>query len=765
MTHKKPEDRASDEPTLNFLDDLATRAHLAPLHEILDKLVVFATSLVESDSCFVYVREGEDLVLRASKNSRQEILNRLTLKVGEGITGWVAEHRQTVAIGLNAWKDPRFKVFNDLPEDQFESFLSVPILTRGRAVGVINLQNRKPHEYTAREIASIATIGAFVGAEIEMVRMEVESAQDVAERRRAEDRFFKAFNANPEPIAIASIPEQRYVSVNESFLQVTGFRREEVIGFTASELNFWTYPEERARLMDTLAEHGRIRDAEIGFNTKSGEKRIGQESAEIIDVGGQVCMLAILKDITELKRAQEKLVHDAFHDSLTNLPNRALFLDRLQRTVARSNRHQDYRFAVLFIDIDRFKIVNDSLGHHAGDQLIVEVSRRILHSLRLEDMVARPADANRLAEEWSTKDDTLARLGGDEFTVLLDDLHSPTDSIRVAARIQQSLAEPFLIAGQEVFITASIGIAASTQSYASAADVLRDSDIAMYRAKTQGKARCEVFDQTTHDQAVGRLKLETDLRRALEREEFRVYYQPIILLASGNIAGFEALVRWDRPGVGIVLPSEFIGVAEEMGLIVFLGNWVLRKACEQAHRWHLANPGEPHLTMSVNVSARQFKHPDIVEQVEKILRETQVDPTAIKLEVTETVTMDDADRTIRVVTGLKKLGVRLSIDDFGTGYSSLSYLRRFPMDTLKIDRSFVKNLASNPENLEIVRTIMSLARNLGMDVVAEGAETADEIAHLKALDCDFGQGFFFSRPMDSEQIDHLIAKKSSTIKT
>jgi PAS domain S-box-containing protein len=758
MTPPKPEDSAPNDPTLGFLDKLTNQSRSSPLRELLDKLVVFATSLVESDSCFVYVREGEDLVLKASKNPHQEMLNRLKLKVGEGITGWVAERRQTVAVGLNAWKDPRFKVFSDLPEDKFESFLSVPILTRGRAVGVINLQNRKPHEYTAREIASITTMGAFVGAEIEMARLEVESAQDMMERRRAEDRFYKAFNANPEPIAIATIPEERYLDVNESFLVVTGFQRKEVIGRTASELNFWASPEERARHIETLAEQGRIRDLEISFHTKSGEKRSGLESAEIIDVNGEACMLGILKDITELKEAQEKLVHDAFHDPLTSLPNRALFLDRLERTVARAKRHKDYKFAVLFIDIDRFKIVNDSLGHHAGDELIIEFSKRILHSLRLEDVISRPATPDSLVNEWATKDDTLARLGGDEFTVLLDDLRSPTDSIRVASRIQQSFAEPFFIGGQEVFTTASIGIAASSQAYASAGDVLRDADIAMYRAKAQGKARCEVFDQAMHDQAVGRLKLETDLRRALEREEFRVYYQPIVSLASGNIAGFEALVRWDRPGVGIVAPAEFIGVSEDMGLIVYIGNWVLRKACEQVHRWHLANPGKRLLTMSVNVSGRQFKQPDIVEQVEKILRETQVDPIAIELEITESVAMDNAERTIRIIKGLKNLGVRLSIDDFGTGYSSLSYLRRFPMDTLKIDRSFVQNLPSNPENLEIVRTIMSLARNLRMDVVAEGAETADEIAQLKALECDFGQGYFFSKPVDSQQADTLVRK-------
>src|ERR1700690_3024996 len=286
MTLRKSEDSADHDPTLSFLDELATHAQISPLHEVLEKLVVFATSLVESDSCLVYVREGEDLVLRASKNPHQEFLNRLRLKVGEGITGWVAEHRQTVAVGLNAWKDPRFKVFSDLPEDRFESFLSVPLLTRGRAVGVINLQNRTPHEYTAREIASISTMGAFVGAEIEMVRLEVESAQDVTERRRAEDHFFKAFNANPEPISIATIPDEGYLDVNESFLLVTGFQRKEVIGRTASELDFWTCPDERARLMEALSDKGRVRDLEIAFNTKSGEKRTGLESAEIIDGGG-----------------------------------------------------------------------------------------------------------------------------------------------------------------------------------------------------------------------------------------------------------------------------------------------------------------------------------------------------------------------------------------------------------------------------------------------------------------------------------------------
>jgi PAS domain S-box-containing protein len=460
---------------------------------------------------------------------------------------------------------------------------------------------------------------------------------------------------------------------------------------------------------------------------------------------------AQLGRVVERVRAARKLVHDAFHDPLTSLPNRALFLDRLERAIARADRHSDYKFAVLIIDIDRFKIVNDSLGHPAGDDLLIQVSQRILSSLRLQDVVARPVTGSA----WKAKDDTLARLGGNEFTVLLDDIRDPSDGVRVAERIQNSFAEPFVICGQDVFTTASIGITANS-AHAIAVDVLRDADTAMYRAKLHGGARCEVFDQAMHERSVNRLNLETDLRRALEKNEFRVYYQPIIALQTGNISGFEALLRWQRSDNALVSPAEFIGVAEETGLIVSIGKWVLTTACEQARQWHLASLREVPLTMSVNISARQFLQDDLVTQVEKILRETQVEPTTINLEITESVTMGDADRTIRVVKELKKLGLRFSIDDFGTGYSSLSYLGRFPMDTLKIDRSFVSNLKSKPENREIIRTIIGLARNLGMDVVAEGTETLEEISYLKTLKCEFAQGYFFSKPVNSTAAQALL---------
>jgi diguanylate cyclase (GGDEF)-like protein len=445
----------------------------------------------------------------------------------------------------------------------------------------------------------------------------------------------------------------------------------------------------------------------------------------------------------ERKRAEDKLVHDASHDPLTGLPNRALFLDRLQRALARGARHADYRFAVLFIDLDRFKVVNDSLGHGAGDSLIVQVGTRLLASLRREDVLARPS------ADGDADIDTLARLGGDEFTVLLDDIRDPSDAVRVAERIQAALGQPFVVDGHEVYASASIGIATSSTGYATPEEVLRDADLAMYRAKSLGKARSELFDQAMHVMAVKRLQLETDLRRALQQQEFVLHYQPIVSLASGLTTGFEALVRWRRAGE-LVYPGEFIDVAEDTGLILFLGLWVLREACATLRRWHAEFPRAAPLTMSVNVSARQFAQADFVPQVAQIVRETGVDARALRLEITESVTRGDAERTIQVLTSLREIGVRLSIDDFGTGYSSLSYLHRLPLDVLKIDRSFVAAMRPGSDGLQIVNTIMDLARNLGMDVVAEGTETAEQVAHLASLGCDFGQGYYFSRPIDEE---------------
>jgi len=442
-----------------------------------------------------------------------------------------------------------------------------------------------------------------------------------------------------------------------------------------------------------------------------------------------------------LEETKEHFRHAAFHDALTDLPNRALLADHIKLAIERPRDKEELLFAVLFLDLDRFKNINDSLGHIAGDQLLIATARTLETCLR--------------------PNDTVARLGGDEFAILLDGLETQDQAISVAERIQQALTRPFSLIGHEVYISASIGITISNGNYTDPENVLRDADTAMYRAKEGGKARFEMFDGTMHSHAVALLKLENDLRRAIERNEFQVYYQPIICLETDQLFGFEALVRWNHPERGLVSPDTFIPVAEETGLIVDIGQLVLHESCRQMHEWHLSSPGKP-LTISVNLSAKQFAQPDLIGQVKKTLEETGLAAEFVKLEITESVVMKNAEIATAMLMQLCALGVHLSIDDFGTGYSSLSYLHRFPVSTLKIDRSFVGRMGNGGENTEIVRTINTLAQNLGMEVVAEGVETVEQLEQLKSMKCTLGQGYLFSRPLDANAANAYIQDHYST---
>jgi len=429
----------------------------------------------------------------------------------------------------------------------------------------------------------------------------------------------------------------------------------------------------------------------------------------------------------DLEESKDHFRHAAFHDALTNLPNRALLTEQIKRAIGRSRHRDEQLFAVLFLDLDRFKNINDSLGHIAGDQLLIATARCL--------------------EECMRPIDTVARLGGDEFAILLDGLESESEAVFVAERIQQSLTRPFNISGHEVFITASIGITLSTGSYADPENVLRDADTAMYRAKESGKARFEMFNATMHSRAVALLQLENDLRRAIERKEFQVYYQPIMCLENNEFSGFEALVRWNHPERGLLHPSEFISIAEETGLIVDIGRLVLYESCRQVRQWQ--STSDKPITISVNLSGRQFAQPDLIEQVKHVLEVTGLDAQYLKLEITESVVMENARIARTMLMQLCALGVHLCIDDFGTGYSSLSYLHHFPVMTLKIDRSFIGRMESGGNDSEIVKTINTLANNLGMEVVAEGVETEGQLAQLKALRCRYGQGHLFSRALDA----------------
>ena len=433
-------------------------------------------------------------------------------------------------------------------------------------------------------------------------------------------------------------------------------------------------------------------------------------------------------------------------DPITGLPNRVLFLDRLGRAIERRKRHPEGQFAVLLLDLDRFKTINDSLGYAAGDYLLVMLAKRLEEGLRAEDLVVRYG-----------KQQSLARLGGDEFAILLEDLRRASDATRVANRLHTLMKQSFCIEGHEIYATISIGIALSSTGYENPDDVVRDAEIAMHRAKAQGKARHEIFDAQMHQRALRRLQVETDLHQALDKQEFVLHYQPIVRLETGRVHGFEALIRWQKPGEGFVSPVEFIPIAEETGLIIPLGEWILNAACDQMRQWQNQFPDYGPLLMSVNLSGKEFLQANLVTRINQALQRTGLPAACLKLEITESVIMDNASEATTMLEQLRALGAQISIDDFGTGYCSLSYLHTFPLDVLKVDRSFVSRMSDAPTNAEIVRTIIVLAHNLGLEVIAEGVETATDAEHLRSLGCEYAQGYFYSRPLDPEHATEVLS--------
>jgi diguanylate cyclase (GGDEF)-like protein/PAS domain S-box-containing protein len=453
--------------------------------------------------------------------------------------------------------------------------------------------------------------------------------------------------------------------------------------------------------------------------------------------GNIVGTFGISRDITQRKQAEEQLERQAFYDPLTDLPNRALFRNRLQHIIHRTRRAQGkLLFAVLYLDLDRFKGVNDSLGHQAGDELLVGIARRL-------EQCVRPTD-------------TLARLGGDEFTVLLEDIGCEADATRVAERIHAELAAPLKVRGHEVFTSVSVGIALSSVGYESPEDMLRDADTAMYRAKAGGRARHQVFVGDMHRRAVSSLQLETDLRRALERGEILPYYQPIVDLETGAVLGFEALARWRHPSRGMISPELFVPIAEETGLVGAIGDWMLTEACRQVREWQRKYPRPCALGISVNLSTRQLSQGSITAEVERVLGATGLDPSSLTLEITESALIHNLEAGAGVLERLHDMSVGLHLDDFGTGYSSLAYLPTLPVDALKVDRSFVSRMDGAPPQAAIVKAIVSLAHNLGMEVVAEGVETRAQAEALRALHCRRAQGFLLSKPLPAAKAERLV---------
>jgi diguanylate cyclase (GGDEF)-like protein/PAS domain S-box-containing protein len=614
---------------------------------------------------------------------------------------------------------------------------------------------------------------------------------DITDRKRTEqelrqsEKRFRSLIENARDI-IVILDEKgfcRYVS--PSLERILGYPTAEVLGRSVFDL---IHPDElpmAAQVFQGVIEMPRVGMglAEYRVQHKDGFWCVLEAVAtNLLEEPSVRGIVVNCHDVTERKAAENQLLHDALHDALTDLPNRALLTDRLGQAFARVKRHPSYQFAVLFLDLDRFKVINDSQGHGTGDRLLVAVARRLLTCLR-------PGD-------------TAARLGGDEFVILLEEIQGVDEAIAQAKGILKAIERPLYLEGHKVLITASIGIALSTEKYQLPGDILRDADIAMYRAKALGKARYEVFTSAMHARAVALMHLEHDFRESIEelnltysivnfgggvvgensplseidrlRERlksqlatplklecpFTVYYQPIVCLKSGSVIGFEALVRWLHPERGLVSPMEFIAMAEETGLIMPLGLWVLNESCRQIIQWQSLNlpVGNSRLTVAVNLSGRQFSEGDSIEQIKQVLLETGVDARCLKLEITETVVMEDGEAAAAMLSQLRELGIGLCIDDFGTGYSSLSYLHKFPINILKVDRSFVSRIGETGENLEIVRAIVMLARSLGMEVVAEGVETAVQLAQMRAIGCEYGQGYFFSRPLDSEAATALLRR-------
>ena len=551
--------------------------------------------------------------------------------------------------------------------------------------------------------------------------------------------------------------EGRRLYNSPSYATVLGYSPEE-LGASASTDQI--HPADRPRVVEAAAKAratGRGERLEYRMRHKDGSWRILESTASPISGGeGEAGRLVIVnRDISDRKRAEELVAHNAFHDGLTGLPNRLLFLDRLRQAMMRQRRRKDDRLAVLLVDVDEFKVVNDSLGHSAGDQLLVEVAHRLQDCLDRIDSGSAPTAAVDVQVQESNH--TLARFGGDEFIILIEDVGRTMNAVRVAQRIQESLSPQFALGAHNIVISASLGLAPLSASHSHPEDLIRDAELAMYRAKRTGKARCEVFDPEMHSSAVKRLTMETELRRGIEKGELVVFYQPIVSLRTGTICGFEALSRWQRPE-GLVMPGDFIPVAEETGLIVSLNQALMLEAFRQVAAWQKLFQCSPSLSMSVNISPRQFERTELTGEIREILQQAGADPQTIHLEITETVTMQDADLALERLTALKSLGLHLSIDDFGTGFSSLSRLPRFPVDALKIDRVFISNMGEDRDSFEIVRLIITLAHSMGLRVVAEGTETSEQIRQLKDLGCEMAQGFFYSRPVAAEQALQLLRR-------
>lgn len=583
---------------------------------------------------------------------------------------------------------------------------------------------------------------------VEMVTEQAEQAEKHAgvlesqslALRESEERFRSAFNYAPIGIALVS-PDGTWLKVNHALCEILGYSEEEFLDSNFQSMLFYDDVKVTlAKIHDLLA--GKFLTCQMEQRYLHKDKKTvwasWSVSAAVHAKSEQPNLIFQIQDITAKKSVEDQLQYEATHDALTNLPNRAFFMSRLEQALNLAQKNPKYQISILFIDLDRFKIVNDSLGHIIGDQLLVGIAHRLRECLRPDDIVAR--------------------LGGDEFTILVEGEYDQKEVVSIAERLQAKFALPFDLSGHEIYSSASIGILHRSEKHLTPEDMMRDADTAMYHAKRAGKARHEVFDHDMHESVKASLQLETDLRRAIERDELCVFYQPIYSLITEKIEGFEALARWHHQERGLLTPDKFIPLAEEVGLINALGEQILHKACSQMKFLRENSFVEASVFLSVNLSCKQFAQPNLVERIRQILKETDFPPHLLKIEITESIFFEHKEKAVEMLHHLRDVGIEINIDDFGTGYSNLSYLMRLPISTLKIDRSFISPIKENGENIGIVEIIMMLARNLEMKVIAEGVETEAQLEQLKKLNCESAQGYFFSEPMEFENVQHFLGK-------